>query len=87
MSKQKAQPVTSIQELRQKLAEKFAALENKEISVSEAKQYATFATGMLHAIKIELEGARFLGMTKRIDFLHLNYDNKDKPQPENEISY
>lgn len=70
-------PVTSIQELRYKMAEKFAALENGEITTSEAKAFVGIASVIVNSCKIEYLNNASAGVTDSIDFL---VDQSKKPK-------
>lgn len=67
MSKKK--PVKNIQELRFKLAELYAALENDEVDVSKAKAMVGAASAIINTCKIELLNNQVVGQTKQIDFI------------------
>ncbi len=66
---QNKKPVISIQELRYKMAEKFAALENGEITTSEAKAFVGIASVIVNSCKIEYMNNVSSGITNGIDFL------------------
>ena len=76
---QKQKSIASIQELRLKMAEKFAALENGEISIGEAKAFTGMASVMVNACKIELGNNMYNGVTSAIDFLDSDYKAKELP--------
>lgn len=63
-------PVKNMSELRFKLAEKFAALENGEISVGDAKAFAGIASAIINTCKVEMVNNSMLGAIKEIDFLN-----------------
>jgi hypothetical protein len=67
MSKKK--PVKYIQELRYKLSELYAALENEEIEVSRAKVMVGAASAIINTCKVELLNSQIIGETTQIDFL------------------
>lgn len=71
MSRVKQTAVQNIQELRYKMAEKFAALENGEISTGEAKAYIGIASVIVNACKVEVINNHALGVVKNIDFLDM----------------
>lgn len=69
MGKQKTLPVSNLQQLRFKAAQKLADWENGEMSNSDAKAFGTLAGVILNSIKIESVHNHFIGITKQIDFL------------------
>lgn len=77
--------VANISELRFKLAEKFAALENGEISVSEAKAFAGIASAIVNTCKLEMINNSTNGITKEIDFL--GEINNPAPTPKMRTEY
>lgn len=67
MSKKK--PVKNIQELRFKLSELYAALENDEIEIGRAKVMVGAASAIINTCKVELLNNQVIGETSQIDFL------------------
>lgn len=67
MSKKK--PVKNIQDLRFKLSELYAALENDEVEISKAKVMVGAASAIINTCKVELLGDQLIGQTRQIDFL------------------
>ncbi|MBC7510412.1 MAG: hypothetical protein H7320_16945 [Ferruginibacter sp.] len=66
---QKNTAVNNIQELRYKLAEKFAALENDEISIGQAKAFTGLAMAIVKTCQIEAFNNESIGVQTSIDFL------------------
>lgn len=67
MSKKK--PVKNIQDLRFKLSELYAALENDEVEISKAKVMVGAASAIINTCKVELLNNQVIGETSQIDFL------------------
>ena len=65
----KSKPVANIQELRFKAAERLAALENGEITNSDAKAWGGLAMVIVKTCQIEAVNNSILGVTENIDFL------------------
>jgi hypothetical protein len=65
----KKKPVKNIQELRYKLAELYAALENDEVEISKAKVMVGAASAIINTCKVELLNNQVIGETKQIDFI------------------
>lgn len=62
------------------MAEKFAALENGEITVGEAKAFTGIASAIVNTCKIEMINNATIGVTKAIDFLDYGMPGKiNKP--------
>lgn len=69
-------PVENLQQVRFKLAEKWAAYENDEITDKEAKVHIGFGTSLINACKVEVIRQHFTGLTEQIDFLDTKPNQK-----------
>ena len=68
---QKQKPVKNLQELRLKISEKFAALENEEITVQQAMGFAAMAKVMISCVRVEMYNNEMKGIVQNIDFLDI----------------
>jgi hypothetical protein len=61
--------VTNIDDLRYRLSEKFAALENGEIDVAQAKAYTGLAAQIINSCKVQLMQQDIMGVAREIEYL------------------
>jgi hypothetical protein len=71
-----SKPVSNIQQLRFRILEKFADLENKKITVSEAKAFTGIAAVVVNSCKAEIVNNQLSKDASRsIDFMEAEYRN------------
>lgn len=72
MSRKTVKPVSNLSELRYKMADLMAAIENEDIELATANGITKAAGVIVNACKVEVANNYAMGVTKSIDFIGLD---------------